>query len=131
MADGALLCAPTSFFSCDRLGDTICVAPTGLDFDVRPGGVICASPVDLPLGVILSGCYNSALAGITPTLRCSSLLGLLSHSGHRLLELRGLRHYVHYGQGLQRRVRRCTRPGLDGFGQRELGRIPGDGPGAG
>ena len=55
LADGALLCAPTSFFSCNRLAGAICVTPTGLDFDVRPGGVICATLANLPLGVSLSG----------------------------------------------------------------------------
>ena len=126
----AALRAPTSSFPCNRLGGAICVAPTGLDFDVRPSGVICAAPADLPLGVSLSGCYNAALAGIAPTLRRSSQLGLLGPSSHRLLELRGLRHYIHYGQGLRRRVRRCACPGLEGLGRRKLGRIPGDGLGS-
>ena len=131
LASGALLRAPTSFSSCDRLGGAIRVAPAGLDFDVRPGGVICASMADLSLGVSLSGCYNTALAGIAPNLQRSSLLGLLTLAGHRLLELRGLCHYFHHGQGLRRRVRRCARPGLEGLGRRKMGRILGDGPGAG
>ena len=123
---------PPSFsFSCDRPGGAIRVAPTGPDFNVRPGGVICAAPVDLPLGVSLSGCYSAALASVALTLRRSSLLGLLGPSSHRLLELRGLRYYVHYGQGLQHRVRRCACPSLEGLGLRKLGRIPGDSPGAG
>jgi len=131
LAGGVLLRAPTCSFSCNRLGGAICVAPTGLDFDVRPGGDIRAAPADLLLGVSLSGCYNAALAGVAPTLRCSSLLGLLGPSSHRLLELCGLRHYVHYEQGLRRRVRHCTCPGLEGLGRRKLGRIPGDSPGVG
>ena len=131
MAGGALLCVPTSSSSCDRLGGAIRIAPTGLDFDVQPGGVLRAVPAGTLLGVSPSDRYNAALAGEAPTLGRSSLLGLLSPSSHRLLELRGLRHNVHYGQGLRRHVRRCARPGLEGLGWRKLGRIPGDGPGAG
>ena len=131
LAGGAFLRAPTSFSSCDRLGGAIRVAPAGLDFDVRPGGVICAAPADLPLGVRLSGCYNAALTSVAPTLRRSSLLGLLGPSSHRLRELRGLRYNVHDGQGLRCRVRHGARPGLEGLGRRKVGRIPGDSPGAG
>jgi len=131
LAGGALRGVPTSSFSWDRPGGAIRVAPTGLDFDVRPGGVICAAPIDLPLGVSLSGCYSAALAGVAPALRRSGLLGLLGHSSHRLLLLRGLCHNVHDGQELRCRVRSGARPGLEGLGQRKLGYIPGDGPGAG
>ena len=123
--------APTSFFSCNRLGGAVCVAPTGLDFDVRPGGVICTTPVDLPLGVSLSSCYSATLVGVAPALRPLSLLGILGPSSHRLLELRGLHDNVHDGQGLWCRVRCGVRPGLEGLGRRKLGCIPGDGPGAG
>jgi len=97
LAGGALLRAPTSSSSCDRLGGAIRVVPTGLDFDVRLGDVIRAASADLLLGVGLSGCYNAALAGVASTLQRSSHLGLLNPSSHRFLELRGLRHYVHYG----------------------------------
>ena len=132
MAGGAFLCAPTSFpFSCDRPGGAIRVVPTAPDFDVQPGGIIYAAPADLPLGVSLSGRYSAALAGVDPALRRSSLLGLLGPSSHRLLELRGLHHDIHNGQGLRCCVRCGVRPGIEGLGRRKRGCIPGDGPGAG
>ena len=68
LASGALLRAPTSFSSCDRLGGAIRVAPTGRDFDVRPGGDISVAPAGLLFGVSSSGRYNTALAGVTSTL---------------------------------------------------------------
>ena len=89
MAGGALLHAPTSFSSCDRLGGAIRVVPTGLDFDVRPGGIIRAAPVDFHLGVSLGGYYNAALAGVAPTLQSSGQLGLQGSPSHRFSELIG------------------------------------------
>ena len=129
-AGGTLLHTPTRSFLRDRPGGAIRVAPTGLDFDVRLGGVICTAPAGLPHGVSWSGCFSSALAGVAPVPRRSSLLGRLGPSSHGLPQLRGLRHDIHDGLGLRRRVRRGARPGLEGFGRCERGCVLGNGPGA-
>jgi len=70
LVGGTLLHANTSFFSCNRLGGAVCVAPTGLDLDVWPGGVIRAAPANLFLGVGSSDRYNAALVAVAPTLLC-------------------------------------------------------------
>jgi len=106
------------------------VALTGLNFDVRPGGAIRTALAGLLDVVSLSGCFSTALADVA-LLLCSSLLGRLGPSSHRLPRLRGLRHEVHDRQGLRRRVRRTACPGLEGLSRGELDRILGDGPGTG
>ena len=88
-----------------------------------------APPAGLPGVVGLSGCLGTALAGVA-LLLYSGLLGRQSPSGHGRPQLRRLRHEVHGGQGLRRRVRRAARPGLEGLSRGELHCILGDGPGA-
>ena len=73
LAGRALLHAPASFSFHSRSGGASRVALTGLSFNSRLGGVTGPAPADL-LGVIgLSGCFGTALAGVTllfPSLLC-------------------------------------------------------------
>ena len=84
MVGGALLRTPTSFSFCNRPGGAGHIALTGLNFDVRPSGAIRTAPAGLLDVVSLSSWFSIALADVALLLLCSSLLGRLGPSSHRL-----------------------------------------------
>ena len=76
--------APASLSSCVRSGGASRIALTGLNFSNCHGGAIHTALASL-LGVgSRSGCFGTALAGVTLLLLCPSLLRRLGTPSHGL-----------------------------------------------